>query len=104
LNSVVFRRIDQIRHCIVFFRANESDSGLYTCRAVNPLGEAICEAEFLVGPGEGGDDLYLPELWRTGKRMTWKDEDERAKKFVGVNEPGTRFITFFSIILNLNSK
>ena len=45
-------------------------------RAVNPLGEAICEAELTVGPGEGGaeSDLYLPELWKTGKRLTWKDE------------------------------
>ena len=46
------------------------------CRAVNALGEAICEAELIVGPGEGGEggDLYLPELWKTGKRLTWKDE------------------------------
>ena len=82
-------------------------------RAVNPLGEAICEAELTVGPGEGGaeSDLYLPELWKTGKRLTWKDEgdssnlrheflvisdyliiinswqDARKKKFVGHKEP-----------------
>ena len=58
---------------------------------MNSLGEAICEAELTVGPGEGGaeggGDLYLPELWRTGKRLTWKDEDARLKKFVGQKEP-----------------
>ncbi len=55
-------------------------------RAVNPLGEAICEAAFVIGPGEGGltgDDMYLPELWKTGRRMTWKDEDNRLKPFAG---------------------
>ncbi len=82
------RQIDQIRYCIIFHRISESDSGVYTCRAVNGLGEAVCEAEFLVEAGEGGTaELYLPELWKTGKRLTWKDEDRRPKKFVGVSEP-----------------
>ena len=39
-------------------------------RAVNALGEAICEGEIEVEPGMGedGTDLYLPEKWRNGNR------------------------------------
>lgn len=86
------RQIDQIRYCLVFHRVSEADSGMYTVRAVNPLGEAICEAEFFIEPGEGAsgegaDMYYLPELWKTGNRLTWKMEDERLKPFVGVQEP-----------------
>ncbi|XP_059096143.1 nucleolin-like [Tigriopus californicus] len=33
-------------------------------QAVNPLGEAWCERNSSLGPGEGGvEDLYLPEKW-----------------------------------------
>lgn len=79
-------RLDQIRHCVIFHRIGESDSGVYTVRAVNPLGEAVCEAEFIVVPGEGGaGDLYLPELWKN--RSTWLSDDRRIKKFVNVQEP-----------------
>jgi len=48
-------RLDQIRHCIIFHRIGEGDSGVYSCQAVNPLGEAVCEAEFQIVPGEGGE-------------------------------------------------
>ena len=62
--------------------------GLYTVVATNALGEAICQAQFIIEPGEGGGaDLYIPEKWRTGNRMNWAMEDSRAKKFVGHNEP-----------------
>lgn len=82
------KQIDHIRYSLVFHRISESDSGIYTCRAVNPLGEALCEAEFIIGPGEGGvEDLYLPEKWLTGNRLTWKMEDQRLKPCVGYQEP-----------------
>ena len=59
-------RLDQIRHCVIFNRISESDSGLYTVQAVNPLGEAVCEAEFLVVPGEPGmASGKLPESLHT---------------------------------------
>ena len=62
-------QLDAIRHCVIFHRICESDSGLYTVRAVNALGEAICEGEIEVEPGMGEDsDLYLPEKWRHGNR------------------------------------
>jgi len=82
---VEVKQIDQIRYCVVFNRIAEGDSGEYSCRAVNPLGEAICEATFEVkagGEGSGltGDDLYLPELWKAGRRLTWKDEDARYER------------------------
>ena len=48
-----FSFLDQIRHCIIFHRIGEGDSGVYSCQAVNPLGEAVCEAEFQIVPGEG---------------------------------------------------
>jgi len=56
---------------------------------VNCLGEAECEAEISLS-GEGGgcrDDMYLPPLWREKRRLTWRDEDNRRKPFVGFNEP-----------------
>ena len=58
-------------------------------RAVNALGEAICEGEIEVEPGMGedGTDLYLPEKWRHGNRLTWAMEDQRKKLFVGTVEP-----------------
>ena len=48
------RQLDPIRHCIIFHRISESDAGLYTVVATNPLGEAVCQANFVVEPGEGG--------------------------------------------------
>eukprot|EP00094_Tigriopus_californicus_P012097 TCALIF_11690-PA protein Name:"Similar to Palld Palladin (Mus musculus)" AED:0.35 eAED:0.35 QI:5/0/0/0.28/1/0.85/7/0/1595 len=82
------KQIDHIRYSLVFHRISESDSGIYTCQAVNPLGEAFCEAEFIIGPGEGGvEDLYLPEKWLTGNRLSWKMEDQRLKPCVGYQEP-----------------
>ena len=67
-------QIDPIRHCIIFHRISESDAGLYTVVATNPLGEAICQAQFVIEPGEGGgNDLYLPELWKNGKRLNWAE-------------------------------
>ena len=40
---------------------------MYTAQAVNPLGEAVCQAEFVVVPGEGGEGseggLYIPDKW-----------------------------------------
>ena len=50
---IFFSFLDQIRHCIIFHRIGEGDSGVYSCQAVNPLGEAVCEAEFQIVPGEG---------------------------------------------------
>ncbi len=80
-------RLDQIRHCVIFHRIGESDSGQYVVQAVNPLGEAICEAEFIVVPGEGGaGDLYIPEKWKTGNRLDWALDDKRVKKYVGVED------------------
>ena len=82
-------RLDQIRHCIIFHRIGESDSGVYSVQAVNPLGEAVCEAEFVVVPGEGGaGDLYIPEKWKTGNRLDWLKEDQRPKRFDGVVDAG----------------
>jgi hypothetical protein len=76
-------RLDQIRHCVIFHRIGESDSGIYTVQAVNPLGEAVCEAEFIVVPGEGGTgDLYIPEKWKTGNRLDWVMDDKRSKRYV----------------------
>ena len=84
--------LDQIRHCIIFHRIGEGDSGVYSVQAVNPLGEAVCEAEFQVVPGEGGEGgeggLYIPEKWKTGNRLDWAKEDKRAKPFEGVEDPG----------------
>ena len=51
---VELRQIDPIRHCIIFHRISESDAGLYTVVATNPLGEAVCQANFVIEPGEGG--------------------------------------------------
>ncbi len=68
-------------------QVSDGDSGLYRVRAVNALGEAECEAELLFegrdGAASGGGELYLPPLWRERKRLTWKDEDQRKKPFVG---------------------
>jgi hypothetical protein len=68
-------------------KVSDGDSGLYRVRAVNALGEAECEAELLFegrdGAAPGGGELYLPPLWRERKRLTWKDEDQRKKPFVG---------------------
>jgi hypothetical protein len=68
-------------------QVSDGDSGLYRVRAVNALGEAECEAELLFegrdGAAPGGGELYLPPLWRERKRLTWKDEDQRKKPFVG---------------------
>ena len=87
-SRIEVRQIDQIRHVIIFHQVSEGDGGLYRVRAVNALGEAECEAELSFdGCGGGGDDLYLPPLWRERKRMTWKDEDQRKKPFVNFNEP-----------------
>ena len=41
-------QLDDIRHCVSFQHINESDSGVYTVRAINALGEAVCEAEIEV--------------------------------------------------------
>ena len=86
---IEIRQIDQIRYCLLFHRVSESDSGIYLCRAVNALGEAVSEAEFFIEPGEGGtEELYLPEKWKNGNRLTWKMEDDMRKKpFVGYQEP-----------------
>jgi len=88
-SRVEVRQIDQIRHCIIFQQVSEGDSGLYRVRAVNCLGEAECEAELSFDgmEGDGGNNLYLPPLWREKRRLTWKDEDQRKKPFVGYNEP-----------------
>ncbi|XP_040580693.1 uncharacterized protein [Lepeophtheirus salmonis] len=83
-------QIDQIRHAIIISRLTESDSGKYTVYAKNALGEAVCEADIEVddeGLCFAHDEMYLPDLWRSAKRLTWKDEDNRAKKFVGFEEP-----------------
>jgi hypothetical protein len=81
---VEVRQIDQIRHVIIFHQVSEADNGLYRVRAVNALGEAECEAELRFdGDGSGGGELYLPPLWRERKRLTWRDEDQRKKPFVG---------------------
>lgn len=34
-------RLDQIRHCVIFHRIGESDSGVYSVQAVNPLGKLL---------------------------------------------------------------
>jgi len=87
-SRIEVRQIDQIRHVIIFHQVSEGDSGLYRVRAVNALGEAECEAELSFdGTGDCKEDLYLPPLWRERKRLTWKDEDQRAKPFVGYKEP-----------------
>ena len=60
-------------------------------QAVNPLGEAVCEAEFQVVPGEGGEGeggLYLPEKWKNGNRLDWAKEDQRKKPFEDYVDPG----------------
>ena len=46
------------------------------------MGEALSEAEFFIEPGEGGvaEELYLPDKWRHGNRLTWKMEDDRRVK------------------------
>ena len=54
-----FPFLDQIRHCIIFHRIGEGDSGVYSCQAVNPLGEAVCEAEFQIVPGEGIFNIFI---------------------------------------------
>ena len=41
-------QLDDIRHCVIFHSIGESDAGIYAVRAVNPLGEAVCEAEIEV--------------------------------------------------------
>ena len=41
-------QLDDIRHCLIFEHINESDSGVYVVRAINALGEAVCEAEIEV--------------------------------------------------------
>ena len=55
----LFSLLDQIRHCIIFHRIGEGDSGVYSCQAVNPLGEAVCEAEFQIVPGEGIFKIFI---------------------------------------------
>jgi len=87
-SRIEVRQIDQIRHVIIFHQVSDGDSGLYRVRAVNALGEAECEAELSFdGCGGSSEDLYLPPLWKERKRLTWKDEDQRAKPFVGYKEP-----------------
>ena len=87
-SRVEVRQLDQIRHVIIFHQASQGESGLYRVRAINALGEAECEADlYFDGEGCSVDNLYLPPLWKTRKRMTWKDEDARKKPFVGFNEP-----------------
>ena len=86
-SKVEIRQIDQIRHCIIFNQVGEGYSGLYRVRAVNCLGEAECEAELSFDGEGGGDEMYLPPLWREKRRLTWRDEDLRKKPFVGFNEP-----------------
>eukprot|EP00090_Calanus_glacialis_P010651 TRINITY_DN19094_c0_g1_i3.p1 TRINITY_DN19094_c0_g1~~TRINITY_DN19094_c0_g1_i3.p1 ORF type:complete len:1028 (-),score=301.07 TRINITY_DN19094_c0_g1_i3:126-3209(-) len=87
-SRVEVRQIDQIRHCIIFQQVSEGDSGLYRVRAVNCLGEAECEAELnFDGVGDAGNDLYLPPLRREKRSLTWRDEDQRKKPFVGYNDP-----------------
>lgn len=41
-------QLDDIRHCLIFEHINESDSGVYVVRAINALGEAVCESEIEV--------------------------------------------------------
>ena len=65
----------------------EGYSGLYRVRAVNCLGEAECEAELSFDGENGGEDMFLPPLWREKRRLNWRDEDKRKKPFVGFNEP-----------------
>ena len=87
-SRVEVRQLDQIRHVIIFHQASQGESGLYRVRAINALGEAECEADlYFDGEGCKGDNLYLPPLWKEKKRMTWKDEDQRKKPYVGFNEP-----------------
>jgi len=87
-SRVEVRQIDQIRHSIIFQQVSEGDSGLYRVRAVNCLGEAECEAELSFdGIGDAGNDLYLPPLRREKRCLTWRDEDQRKKPFVGYNDP-----------------
>ena len=87
-----FSLLDQIRHCIIFHRIGEGDSGVYSCQAVNPLGEAVCEAEFQVVAGDGGcgegGGLYIPEKWKNGNRLDWAKEDKRKKPFENYEDPG----------------
>lgn len=46
--------------------------------ATNPLGEAVCQAQFVIEPGEGGgNDLFLPDLWKNGKRLNWAEYETR---------------------------
>ncbi len=51
------------------------------------VGEAVCEAEFVIVPGEGGaGDLYIPEKWKNGNRLDWVTEDRRAKRYENVTD------------------
>ena len=86
-SKIEVRQLDQIRHVIIFHHASNSDSGLYRVRAVNALGEAECEADLDFDGCSTGEDLYLPPGWQDKKRLTWKDEDNRKKLFVGHQEP-----------------
>ena len=81
------RQLDQIRHCIIFNQVGEGYSGLYRVRAVNCLGEAECEAELSFDGENGGEDMFLPPIWKEKRRLNWRDEDKRKKPFVGFNEP-----------------
>ncbi len=82
-----FRQESVLKGLQLLLQVSDGDSGLYRVRAVNALGEAECEAELLFegrdGAASGGGELYLPPLWRERKRLTWKDEDQRKKPFVG---------------------
>jgi len=91
-SKVEVREIDAIRHCIVFHEVSSGDSGTYRVRAVNCLGEAECEAELNFDEfGEtGSGELYLPQLWRDKRKVTWRDMDvydQRKKPFTNVDDP-----------------
>ena len=76
-----FSYLDQIRHCIIFHRIGEGDSGVYSCQAVNPLGEAVCEAEFQIVPGEGIFKIFISSfllkkytiiIFFDNKKLRWR--------------------------------
>ena len=59
-------QLDEIRHCLIFEHINESDSGVYAVRALNALGEAVCEAEIDVCKKTSCRLSFLFKLWYIG--------------------------------------